>query len=101
MQENEYDIEHRLTKLEDFKRIVIDKVQKLEEDTSALHELATSVAVMATKMGAVEKSVDEIRDTVADIKSKPEKKMDGLVEKIVACIISALVTFIAVKLGLA
>lgn len=101
MPENEHDIEHRLTKLEDFKRIVIDKVQKLEEDTSALHELATSVAVMATKMGAVEKSVDEIKDTVADIKSKPEKKMDDLVEKVVACIISALVTFIAVKLGLA
>lgn len=101
MPENEYDIEHRLTKLEDYKRIVIDKIQKLEEDTGALHELATSVAVMATRMGSVEKSVDEIRDTVADIKSKPEKKMDGLVEKVVACIISALVTFIAVKLGLA
>ena len=56
---------------------------------------------MATKMGAVEKSVDEIKDAVAEIKSKPEKKMDGLVEKVVACIISALVTFIAVKLGLA
>ena len=101
MPENEHDIEHRLTKLEDYKRIVIDKIQKLEEDTTALHKLATSVAVMATKMGAVEKSVDEIRDTIADIKSKPEKKMDGLVEKVVACIISALVTFIAVKLGLA
>ena len=101
MPENEHDLEHRLTKLEDYKRIVVDKIQKLEEDTSALHELATSVAVMATKMGAVEKSVDEIKDAVADIKSKPEKKMDDLVEKIVACIVSALVTFIAVKLGLA
>ena len=101
MPENEHDIEHRLTKLEDYKRIVIDKIQKLEEDTIALHKLATSVAVMATKMGAVEKSVDEIKDAVAEIKSKPEKKMDGLVEKIVACIVSALVTFIAVKLGLA
>ena len=101
MPENEHDIEHRLTKLEDYERIVTDKIQKLEEDTTALHKLATSVAVMATKMGAVEKSVDEIRDTIADIKSKSEKKMDGLVEKVVACIISALVTFIAVKLGLA
>ena len=54
MPENEHDIEHRLTKLEDYKRIVIDKIQKLEEDTIALHKLATSVAVMATKMGAVE-----------------------------------------------
>ena len=101
MPENEFDIEHRLTTLEDYKKIVVDKIYKLEQDTSALHELATSVAVMATKMGAVEKSVDEIKDTVSEIKSKPEKKMDGLVEKVVACIISALVTFIAVKLGLA
>lgn len=76
------------------------RIKKLEHESEVLHQLATSVAVMAEQMKGVNQKVTTIADEVEEIKSKPAKRWDSIVEKILTVVIAALVGYVLARLGL-
>lgn len=76
------------------------RIKKLEHESEVLHQLATSVAVMAEQMKGVNDKVTTIADEVEEIKSKPAKRWESVVEKIILGIVTALVGYFAARLGL-
>lgn len=77
------------------------RIKKLETESDVLHQLATSVAVMAEQMKNMNASVEKLTGEVEQLKEKPRKRWDGLVDKIIWFFASAILGFIlATKIGI-
>lgn len=50
------------------------RINDLEEDNRALHQLATSVEVLATKQETIEENVNEIKNDVKSLKAIPASR---------------------------
>lgn len=69
------------------------RIDDLEADNKALHQLATSVEVLATKQETIEANVSEIKDDVKSLKAIPGGKWEALVKAVLTAIVGALVGF--------
>ena len=76
------------------------RINDLEEDNRALHQLATSVEVLATKQEAIEANVSEIKDDVKSLKAIPGGKWEALVKTILTALAGGLVAYALFRLGL-
>lgn len=76
------------------------RIKKLEGESEALHQLATSVAVMAEQMKSINKNVETLTGEMEEIRVKPAKRWDNLVDKIMWAIAAALISFLLAKIGL-
>lgn len=59
------------------------RIKKLEGEHEVLHQLATSVAVMAQQMENMNGSVEALSSKVDTLEGKPGKRWDGLVDKLI------------------
>lgn len=75
------------------------RIKKLEAESSVLHQLATSVAVMAEQMKTMNENVLTLTSEVDELREKPGKRWDGLIDKIVLIIASAVFTYALTKFG--
>lgn len=76
------------------------RIKKLEGESTAIHNLATSVAVMAEQLKTMNKSVSTLTNEVEELKEKPAKRWDALIEKIFFGIAGALLAYFLTKMGL-
>ena len=76
------------------------RIRILEQQTAAVHELAKSAALMAQELEAMSGKVDTINKDVSDLKSRPGRRWDGVVEKLIAAVIGGLIGYLLVRLGL-
>lgn len=76
------------------------RIKKLESENAVLHKLATSVEVMAERMKGMNTSVAELASEVEELKEKPAKRWDSLVDKIIWAIAGAVLAYLLAKLGL-
>ena len=76
------------------------RIDDLEADNKALHQLATSVEVLATKQETIEANVSEIRDDVKSLKAIPGGKWEALVKAVVTAIVGALIGFALAHAGI-
>ena len=76
------------------------RIKKLEEENKALHQLATSVAVMAEQMKHMNQSVTTLTSEVEELKEKPGKRWEGLVDKIIWAVAAAALGYILAQIGL-
>ena len=76
------------------------RINDLEEDNRALHTLATSVEVLATKQETIEANVSEIKYDVNSLKAIPVGKWEALVKATVTAIVGALVGFALAHAGI-
>ena len=76
------------------------RINDLEEDNRALHQLATSVEVLATKQETIEANVSEIKDDVKSLKAIPGGKWEALVKAVVTAIVGVLVGFALAHAGI-
>lgn len=76
------------------------RIKKLEGENAVLHQLATSVAVMAEQMKTMNASVSTLTNEVEELKEKPAKRWEDIVSKVILVVISALVAFLLGKFGL-
>lgn len=76
------------------------RIKKLETENEVLHNLATSVAVMAEQMKTMNTSVANLTGEVEELKEKPAKRWDNLVTQIISIIAAAVVGFVFAKFGL-
>ena len=76
------------------------RIDDLEADNKALHQLATSVEVLATKQETIEANISEIKDDVKSLKAIPGGKWDALVKTILTALAGGLVAYALFRLGL-
>lgn len=76
------------------------RIKKLEEESGVLHQLATSVAVMAEQLKTMNSSVSTMKTELEELREKPAKRWDSLVDKIVWSIAAALIGFALAQIGL-
>lgn len=76
------------------------RIKKLEGEHDVLQKLATSVAVMAEQIKTMNGSISTLAGEVEDLKEKPGKRWDGLVDKIIWAVAAALLGFVLARLGL-
>ena len=96
----EREFEHRLTEVEEnckSNQYRIDKIEKRQDD---LEELTATVKVLAVKEENIESTVEEIKDDVKGLTSKPAQRWNGLVDKIILTIAAAVVGFFLAHFGL-
>lgn len=99
--EQQLDMEHRMTAVEDRSKSNTLRLNRLEENTAVLNRLATAVEVMATKQDTMGESVERLETKVDTLESKPGKRWDGLVDKLILTVAAALVGFLLAQLGVA
>ena len=75
------------------------RIDKLEANYEALNKLTTSVEVMATKLDTMNESLKEVSDKVAEQASKPGKRWESIVEKVLLVVVSAVVVYALAKIG--
>ena len=76
------------------------RIKKLEGENAVLHQLATSVAVMAEQMKTMNANVSTLANDVEDLKGKPGKRWESIVEKVIWAVVAALVGFGLAQIGL-
>ena len=76
------------------------RIKKLEGESSVLHQLATSVAVMAERMKTMNTSVISLKTEVEELKDKPAKRWDNLIDKIIWAVAGAVLAYIIARIGL-
>jgi uncharacterized protein YoxC len=76
------------------------RIRKLENESAALHQLATSVAVMAEQLKTMNKSVSTLTGEVEELKEKPGKRWESVVSTVVVGLATALLGFLLAKFGL-
>ena len=76
------------------------RIKDLETDNKALHQLATSVEVLATKQETIESNVNEIKTDVKAIKALPGSRWEGLIKAAVTAIVAGLVGYALALAGL-
>lgn len=96
----EKDIEHRLTSVEDRAASNTHRLDDLERRQDNLDDLVSTVKVLAVREENVENDVKEIKSDVKALASKPAKRWDNMVDKIITLLVAAIVGFILAKLGL-
>lgn len=70
------------------------RIKKLEHESEVLHQLATSVAVMAEQMKSLNKSVNTLASEVEDIQEKPAKRYEAIATAVITALVSAIIGFV-------
>ena len=96
------DMEHerRLTETEARSKSNTKRLDEVEKKQDDLADLVSSVKILADREVRVEKDVKEIKDDVKELKEKPGKRWEGIVEKIIFTIVGGIVTYALVQIGL-
>ena len=92
--ENEIDLIKDLAETKATCRSNSDRIVELSKQYETLHSIATSVEVLANKVTSLAQDMAEVKSSINDIESKPIKRYDGIVDKIILTVITAVVTWI-------
>lgn len=83
------------------------RLDAVEKNSDALHELATSVKVMANELKRQGDAVEEIKDDVTNlghkvdsIEKKPGKRWESIVDKLIWGVVGAVLALLLAKIGL-
>ena len=99
--------EHRLTAVEHRSKSNEHRLDKLEKDHEALHSMAASLEVMANEQKHQTKTIADVKADVGRLdgkvealESKPAKRWDAIVDKIIMLVVGAIISYLLVKVGL-
>ena len=94
------DHEKRLTETESRSKSNTRRLDKVEKWQADFGDLISTVKVLADREERVEKDVSEIKENVQEMKEKPGKRWDSVVDKVIFTIVGAVVTYLLVRLGI-
>ena len=99
--------EHRLTAVEHRSKSNEHRLDKLEKDHEALHSMAASLEVMANEQKHQTQTITDVKTDVGRLEgkvdvleSKPGKRWDGLVDKLIWGVAGAVLAFLLARFGL-
>lgn len=91
--------EERLSKVEERSKSNSHRLDELEKRQDNLDDLVGTVKVLADREERVEDDVKEIKTDVKALASKPGKRWDSLVDKIILTVAAAILGFILARIG--
>jgi DNA repair exonuclease SbcCD ATPase subunit len=97
---NEEQYEHRLTELEQRSEYYGHRMDQIEVRQDKLDKLVSSVQKLADRQESVERDVKEIKADVRTLLTKPGKRWDAIVDKLIWALLAAVLGFLAARLGL-
>lgn len=98
--DNEKNIEHRLTVVEDRSKSNTHRLDDMEKRQDNMDALVGTVKVLADREERVEEDVKEIKSDVKSLTSKPGQRWEGLVNQIITIVVAAIAGFVLAKIGL-
>lgn len=89
---------------------LVPRIEALERDNehnkeahkdfyTRLEASHTAVAVIDSKLLQIKEDTEEIKASVQEMKDKPAKRWDGIVEKAIWAVVAAVITFMLAKVG--
>lgn len=79
-----------------------DKLSRqVDENTRRLAHGDTDMAVINTKLQQIEDKLDDLSEDVKALKEKPSKRWESISAAVLQWVVTALLAYIAVKIGLA
>ena len=96
----ERELEHRLTEVEGRSKSNTHRIDSIEKQQNEFVDLVISVKTLAEREQNVENDVKEIKSDVKSLTSKPGKRWDSLVDKIIVTVAAAVVGFVLAKIGM-
>ena len=91
--------EQRLTEVEERSKTNAHRIDDLERRQDDLDELVSTVKVLAVREENVESDVKEIKSDVKSLTSKPGKRWNDMMDKIIMLLVAAVVGAILAKIG--
>ena len=76
------------------------RIEAMENRQKDMEELISSVAVLAQRMGTVEKNVSEMSVNIRTIMEKPAKRWDSVIEKTLLVVVGAVVAWLLAQAGI-
>lgn len=76
------------------------RIKKLEAEQQVLHQLATSVAVLADQSKTMNKNLSTLSGKVDRLEEKPGKRWDTFIDKLFWGIVGAALAFVLANIGL-
>ena len=98
---NELELERRLSHVEDRAKSNTHRLTEVERKQEDMTELVQSVAVIAQKQTDMDEDLQEIKTDVKRLTGKPGKRWDSIVEKVLLALVTGVMGYILLKLGLA
>lgn len=75
------------------------ELENTENKIENIYELTMSVREIATEMKAMREDMAKIDNRVHAIEEKPTKRYDSIISTIIGCIVTGIVTYFLVKMG--
>lgn len=75
----------------------IDELQRKQDD---LGELVSCISTLKNEQDHIKTDVGEIKADVKEMKGKPAKRWDSLIDKAIWAVAAALITYILTNIGL-
>lgn len=96
------DMEHerRLTEVESRSKSNTKRLDEMEKRQDNLDDLVSTVKVLADREARMETDVGEIKADVKEMKEKPGKRWEEVVNKIILTAAAAVVGYLFSKLGM-
>lgn len=76
------------------------RIERLEDRQDSLEELTRAFSVIQNEQEHIKTDVGEIKDDVKQLISKPVKRWDGIIDKVIAVVVGAFVSFILCSVGM-
>ena len=76
------------------------RLDRVEKRQSELGELVASVSAIATEQTAMRDNISEIKTDIKEIKEKPSRRWDAVVDKVVMTFLGGVLLYIMSKIGL-
>lgn len=89
-----------LTKTADRAKSNTKRLDKLDSRVEDIYELTLSVKEIATEMKAMREDMNKIDSRVLAIETKPSKRYEGIVDKIIYTILGIIIAFIFSQIGM-
>lgn len=90
----------RLVETEQRSKSNTKRLDKLENTTENIYELAMSTKELATEVKAMREELNKIDKRVLAIEDKPSKRMDQIISNILSALIGGIIGFILIQLGM-
>lgn len=75
----------------------IDAIETRQKD---MEDQISSVAVLAQRMGTVERNISEVTVNVRSLMDKPGKRWDSVIEKVLLVVVGAVVAWVLTQIGI-
>ena len=98
--EHEVEFAQHLAEIEARSRSNTKRLDRLEELTETVHELATTMKLLADKQERTAETVERLDTKLSAMEQEPAKRWKAVVEKVLMTVVAALVGFVMAKLGI-